>query len=104
MWASTLQLVLYINIILIICNFRMTSDAAYAYDSLACHIDLLGYQGNEITDSVCKFVNVQSPLLVEGLLLCNYNLPVNNQDFKLFLRQFYQSPLDLLWKLVLTTQ
>ena len=75
------------------CNFRMTSDAAY--DSLACHIDLLGYQKNEITDSVCKFVNVESPLLEEGLLLCDYALPVNNQDFKLFLRQFYQAPLDL---------
>ena len=65
------------------------------YDNFSCYIDLLGYQKNEITDSVCTLVNVQSPLLVEGMLLCTFALPANNQDFKLFLRQFYQSPLHL---------
>ena len=54
------------------------------YDNFSCCVDLLGYQKNEITDSVCKLVNVQSPLLVEGIFLCTFALPANNHDFKMF--------------------
>ena len=65
------------------------------YDNFSCFVDLLGYQKNEITDSVCKLVNVQSPLLVETVFLCSFALPANNHDFKMFLRQFCQYPLHL---------
>jgi hypothetical protein len=65
------------------------------YDNFSCFVDLLGYQKNEITDSVCKLVNVQSPLLVETMFLCSFALPANNHAFKMFLRQFCQNPLHL---------
>ena len=65
------------------------------FDSFSCYIDLLGYQKNEITDSICKFLNVETNLLVEGMIICTRELPLTNQDFKLFLRQLYQLPLHL---------
>jgi hypothetical protein len=71
----------------------MSADTDYDYFS--CYLDLLGYQKNEISDSVCTMLNVRSPLLVEGILLCTFALPTNNHDFKMFLRRFCQYPLHL---------
>ena len=65
------------------------------FDNFSCFMDLLGYQKNEIADSVCKLVNVQSPLLVETMFLCSFPLPPDNYAFKMFLRQFGQNSLQL---------
>ena len=70
-------------------------SANAVFDSFSCYIDLLGYQKNEITDSIRKFLNVETNLLVEGMIICTRELPLTNQDFKLFLRQLYQIPLHL---------
>ena len=70
-------------------------SAAAAFDSFSCYIDLLNYQKNEITDSVCNLLNVKTNLLEEGMLLCTYGLPASNSEFKLFLRQFYKQPVHL---------
>ena len=71
----------------------MSADTDYDYFS--CYLDLLGYQKNEISDSISKMLNVRSPLLEEGILLCTFTLPTNNHDFKMFLRRFCQYPLHL---------
>ena len=52
------------------------------FDSFSCYIDLLGYQKNEITDSICKFLNVETNLLVEGMIICTRELPLTNQVSK----------------------
>ena len=70
-------------------------SANAVFDSFSCYIDLLGYQKNEITDSVCNLLNVKTNLLEEGMLVCTHDFPLTNQEFKLFLRQLYQLPLHL---------
>ena len=65
------------------------------FDHFSCFMDLLGYQKNEIVDSVCKLVNVQSPLLEETMFLCSFPLPPDNYAFKMFLRQFGKNSLQL---------
>ena len=66
-----------------------------ALDSLSCFSDLLNYQKGEIEDTVGKLLNVKTSLLIDGMLLCTYNLPTTNNDFKLFLRDFYTRPVIL---------
>ena len=71
----------------------MSADTDFVHFS--CFMDLLGYQKNEIVDSVCKLVNVQSPLLEETMFLCSFPLPPDNYAFKMFLRQFGKNSLQL---------
>ena len=66
-----------------------------AFDSLSCFFDLLNYQKREIEDTVNVLLNVNTSLLEEGMRICNYNLPTTNNDFKLFLRDFYTRPVIL---------
>ena len=66
-----------------------------ALDSFSCFIDLLNYQKGEISDSVCNLLNIKTNLLEEGMLICTFGLPLTNNDFKLFLREFYQRPIIL---------
>ena len=71
----------------------MSADTDFDYFS--CYLDLLGYQKNEISDSISKILNIRTTLQEEGLLLCTFSLPTNNHDFKMFLRKFCQYPLNL---------
>ena len=64
-------------------------------DSLSCFFDLLNYQKREIEDTFDKLLNVKTDLLIDGMLIGTYNLPVTNTDFKLFLRDFYTRPVIL---------
>jgi hypothetical protein len=65
------------------------------FDYFSCYLDLLGYQKNEITDSISQMLNIRVPILEEGLLLCTFKLPTNNYDFKMCLRKFCHYPLLL---------
>ena len=78
---------------LILCHFRMSVDTDFDYFS--CYLDLLGYQKNEITDSISQMLDIRAPILEEGLLLCTFKLPTNNYDFKMCLRKFCHYPLLL---------
>ena len=71
----------------------MSADTDFDYFS--CYLDLLGYQKNEISDSISKILNIRTTLQEEGLLLCTFSLPTNNHDFKMFLRKLCQYPLNL---------
>ena len=71
--------------------FRMSS----VLDRLSCFFDFLNYQKGEIGDSVSKLLNIKTDLLIDGILICACNLPTTNNDFKLFLRDFYTRPIIL---------
>ena len=65
------------------------------YDAFSCFLDLLAYQKTEITDSVSNMLDTSLPLLEEGLLLCTFPLPSNNNDFKMYIRKITHDPLVL---------
>ena len=65
------------------------------FDAFSCFLDLLAYQKTEITDSVSNMLDTSLPLLEEGLLLCTFPLPSNNNDFKMYIRKITHDPLVL---------
>ena len=64
-------------------------------NSLSCFFDLLNYQKREIEDTFNKLFNAKTDLLIDGMLIGTYSLPITNTDFKLFLRDFYTRPVIL---------
>ena len=71
--------------------FRMSA----VFDSLSCFFDLLNYQKREIVDTFNQLLDTKTDLLINGTLLCTYDLPLTNTDFKLFLRDLYTKPVIL---------
>jgi hypothetical protein len=49
----------------------------------------------ELEDTFTKIFQTNQSLLIDGMLVANYNLPVSNDNFKLFLRDFYTRPVIL---------
>ena len=64
-------------------------------NSLSCFFDLLNYQKREIEDTFNKLFNAKTDLLIDGMLIGTYDLPITNTGFKLFLRDFYTRPVIL---------
>ena len=65
------------------------------FTSLSCFFDLHVYQKREIEDTFSKLFHAKQSLLIDGMLVGNYNLPITNDDFKFFLRDFYTRPVIL---------
>jgi hypothetical protein len=65
------------------------------FTSLSCFFDLHVYQKRELEDTFTKIFHAKQSLLIDGMLVGNYNLPITNDDFKFFLRDFYTRPLIL---------
>ena len=65
------------------------------YTDLSCFLDLHRYQKRELEDTFTKIFKTNQNLLLDGMLVANYNLPVTYDDFKLFLRDFYTRPMIL---------
>ena len=49
----------------------------------------------EIRDSVSKLLKIKTEILIDGIFICACNLPTTNENFKLFLRDFYTWPMIL---------
>jgi hypothetical protein len=64
-------------------------------DRLSCFFDFLNYQKVEIGDTISKLLKIKTAILIYGIFICACNLPTTNENFKLFLRDFYTRPMIL---------
>jgi hypothetical protein len=71
------------------------SEMCAVLNSLSCFFDLHNYQKREIEDTFSKLFHAKTNLLIDGMLIGTYSLPITNNDFKLFLRDFYTRPVIL---------
>jgi hypothetical protein len=65
------------------------------FNSLSCFFDLHIYQKREIEDTFTELFHAKTNLLIDGMLVGNYSLPITNNEFKFFLRDFYTRPVIL---------